>query len=219
MPRDTRKVKKTDIMTIPQLRKAFQALESSTSSILAKKAKVNQVEAFQKEWKRIFKRPVSESAAKEYLEFKSREAAKKPLISEQKGGAAPLDYSMGPGTSEPYGNFPEYLSGGFLSPPADSFSAQCGKENATPVLPPSFGSNKVGGGGTSAKGKKTRRRQQRGGMARLMYATVPSSPLYDAEAALRGQLPSTPSPSAVDTTVARAYVPPPVITGRIVLTN
>ena len=197
----TRKVKKgssngkSGLMTIPQLRTAFDHLEKKTAHILKTKSKVTRVEEFQKEWKKLFKRPITASSAKEYLEFCESHGKGKGQI----GGAAPLDYTMAPGASEPYGSFPSYLTSGFdVGVPRDSFSAQCGKEDATPILAPSFGSNLVGG--KTRKAKKTRK-QKGGMMARLFQSTVPIG--YGSEGAtlLRGQLnPATP-PSPVNNTI------------------
>lgn len=235
--RDTRKASQkkagdtgAPLMTIPQLRKAFKALETSTRAIVQTKAKANQVDAFQKEWKRIFKRSVSEAAAKEYLEFKSHELKTADL--KQKGGAAPLGYTMGPGASESgAGAYLDYVSRGFsVGIPADSISAQCGQIDTTPRPLASASSNEVtalgmtvksggGSGSRSRRGAATRRRatdrKQKGGMARLFYSTVPPTAFQDAAAGLRGQLPSTPSSSVIDNPIAPANPLLPVLKGAI----
>jgi hypothetical protein len=180
-------------MSIPQLRRAFEELEKATHHILKTKSKENRVEAFQAAWKRIFMKPVSTEAAREYLAY--QESHQPPMT--QKGGAATLDWTLGPGASSPHGHFLEYVSNGFdfyNRINLDSFRAACGTENTTPQLPKDLGSNQVGG----AKAKKATRRKQKGGMARLVYGAVPPGPLHDFAAASRAQPAPTPSPSAVD---------------------
>lgn len=199
----TRKVKKgssnakSGLMTIPQLRTAFDHLEKKTAHILKTKSKVTRVEEFQKEWKKLFKRPITASSAKEYLDFCESHGKHGKA---QVGGAAPLDYTMGPGAAEPYGSFPSYLTAGFdVGVPRDSFSAQCGKEDATPNVPASFGSNLVGG-----KQNRTRKagKKQKGGMARLFQSTVPVGYGTEVSTLLRGQLNPATSPSPVSNPIA-----------------
>jgi hypothetical protein len=204
----TRKVKKgssngkSGLMTIPQLRTAFDHLEKKTAHILKTKSKVTRVEEFQKEWKKLFKRPITASSAKEYLEFCDSQGKGKV----QSGGAAPLDYMMGPGAAEPYGSFPSYLTAGFdVGVPRDSFSAQCGKEDATPVLSASFGSNLVGG---KRKGTRKAAKKQKGGMARLFQSTVPVGYGTEVSTLLRGQLNPATSPSPVANPIAPANFMP-----------
>ena len=201
----TRKVKKgssnakSGLMTIPQLRTAFDHLEKKTSHILKTKSKVTRVEEFQKEWKKLFKRSITASSAKEYLDFcESNEKGGKGKV--QSGGAAPLDYTMGPGAAEPYGSFPSYLTAGFdVGVPRDSFSAQCGKEDATPNVPASFGSNLVGG---KRNGTRKAAKKQKGGMARLFQSTVPIGYGTEISTLLRGQLNPASPPSSVANPIA-----------------
>jgi hypothetical protein len=157
MVRKTRKIKQSKksppkTMTIPQLRKSFEHIENFINT------KGYDIAAFRKEWKKTFGREVSEKAAKEYLDF--LQINKKKGGSEMKGGAAPLDYVMRPGVDLPHGNFPNYVSSGFgVGVPQDSFRAQCGKENITPMIPATLGSNAVQKGG-----RKTRKsKKQKGG--------------------------------------------------------
>ena len=85
-----------------------------------------------------------------------------------RGGAAPLDYVMTPGADVPvYGRFPVELD----TNPAgifdldryfqDSLTLECGKEDISLKVPPTMGSNLVGGGRKRRKGKRTRK--HRGG--------------------------------------------------------
>ena len=148
--KEVKKVKQEKSMTIPELRKAFEHVETFTH-----KHDYN-VEAFRKEWKKTFGKEVSVAAAKEYLEFLQNNKAKKG----QEGGMAPLNYVMRPGVDLPYGNFPPYVSSGFgVGVQQDSLQARCGSENSTPLVPANMGSNLVMKGG-----KKTRKsKKQKGG--------------------------------------------------------
>lgn len=200
-------------MTIPQLRAAFHKLEGETYTILKEKSKANQVEAFQTLWKKIFKKKIGEEAAKEYLAFKEKSQARP-----QAGGAAPVAWTMGPGTSEPYGNFPSYMGSGLVnynSINQDSFNAPGIQCNAAPKIPFSIGNNTNplarGGGG---KGKQTRRKQ-RGGMARLVYGESPPSFAQDLQARAMGQLPSTPSSDPSQHTWTSTSIPVPNFRGAI----
>jgi hypothetical protein len=207
-------------MTIPQLRRAFEDLEKRTQYIVKQKAKANRVEEFQKVWKDIFSRPVSVEAAREYIEYHERKLLKGGFS--QQGGAAPLDWTLGPGVSSPHGSFLNYLSSSLASfgndTNNDSFRAQCNKEDPTPILPPTLGSNLVGGKRRS--GHRTlgaTRRKQKGGMARLITGMAsPPSIANDISVSLRGQSIQSPSPSAVDNpNVTSTRIPIPSITTSI----
>lgn len=212
---------KKGAMTIPQLRKAFDHIESYTANLLKKKqGHTERRKAFQKEWSRVFHRSVSDKAADAYLHFESRKS-KKSGTRKQKGGqmpalsGAPLDYSTRPGVYGVYGEFPAYVTSGFdiynkinLQAPV----AGCGKENITPDVPLSIGSNEVGAMKGGKRGKTRRSRKQKGGLGfsdytssnpirtyipsikefatglqfRPIQASVPSPVLHDASMAWKG---------------------------------
>ncbi len=132
-------------MTIPQLRKAFEHIESFVYK------NKDDIDGFRKEWKKTFGKEVSEESARDYLAFMRAKG--------QSGGSAPVGYDLRAGADIPYGNFPAYVSSGFGFP-ADSFHAQAGKEDITPIIPAGMGSNEVMKGGKRS-GRKTRK--QRGG--------------------------------------------------------
>lgn len=153
MVRKTRNAKSGKGMTIPKLRKAFESLDS----FLQKRIHSPTIESdFRKEWKKLFGKPVSETAAKEYIRFMKANKV-------QKGGAAPIDWTLRP--PEPLNlNIPPYVSSGFGFANIPSFMpTQCGKESIPNTIPASLGLNSfpkaiVGGG------KKTRKqRKQKGG--------------------------------------------------------
>jgi hypothetical protein len=140
----TRKVNKKT-MTVPQLRRAFDHIDSYV-------AKNPSVEGFCKEWKKTFGKEVSKAAAKEYLNFAAAAAAAHKK--KQRGGAmspAPLGYDMRAGLDN-YGF-------GFAN--KDSIASGCGTENIGVNVPAGLGSNLVGG---KRRGSKTRKsKKQRGG--------------------------------------------------------
>jgi hypothetical protein len=180
MVHKTRK-QKSKTLTIPQLRKSFDHIDSWVESHVRgmKKSMKELVPAFQAEWKKTFHRDVNSKAAEAYLALKHKAAPR--MTKKQRGGSAalsgaPLDYMTRQGVYGVYGNFPQYVSSGlsfYNQINQDSLTANCGTENITPKLPADMGSNEVQKGGKSRrygrkgrKGRKTRKgRKQRGGSA------------------------------------------------------
>lgn len=214
MKKSTTLKHKKGVQTIPQLRKSFDHIEQFTKWLVhTEKDKKEKVAAFQKEWKKVFYHDVDAAAAQSLIDHhsKKKQLTRKNKGKKQAGGAtalagAPLDFQTRPGTYQtPYGNFLEYIGDGFSfynKINQDSFfPTQCGKENSTPVVYESTGSNKVGGA------KKSRRnRKQRGGFPTMsefaqalsfgpLSPTVPTSVAYDVQSAMKAQLPP-PSPTA-----------------------
>lgn len=139
-------------MSIPELRKAMQHITDYGKSLKKDKAAVKK---FQREWQNTFNKPLSDKVARDYLAHVSslgRKGTRK-----QRGGsqltAAPLSYRMEPGTLQPYGVFPNYISKGFFVPMSDNI-ANCGKVDSTVIVPKGMGSNLVGGRRKTRKGKK-----------------------------------------------------------------
>lgn len=180
MAQKTRKLKaKSTTLTIPQLRKSFDHIDTWVESHIRKGKKdvKGLVPAFQAEWKKTFHREVNSKAAEAYLSLKHKSAPR--MTKKQRGGSAaalagaPLDYVTRQGVYGVYGNFPQYVSSGltfYNQINQDSLTAGCGIENITPKIPADMGSNAVqkGGKGKSRRagrrGQKTRKgRKQRGG--------------------------------------------------------
>lgn len=215
----TRKLKK-GLMTIPQLRKAFDHIERYTTSLLHSTTDASQRrKAFQKEWRKVFHRDVDDKSADAYLEFEEKKVGKKSGTRKQKqqGGAAlagaPLDYSTRPGIDGIYGVFPAYVSSGlsfYNDINLEAPLAGCGTENTTPKVPISIGSNEVQKGG-----RRTRKAKRQEGVTRVttghrggafpsisefaqaasfrpVMATAPPSITYNAQMEFKG-LPSPPS--------------------------
>lgn len=204
-----RTVRSKELMTIPQLRRAFDHMESFTHALVRSgKSTAEQRKEFQAEWKRTFHREIQAKAADTYLQFTSKKIKQSGTRKgkKQRGGqmpplaGAPLDYSTRPGIYGPYGEFPAYVSSGFAfynDINKDSQTEGCGVKDITPDLsvitrtyPPQKG------------GKQTRRRRtQRGGFPsisefaqaltfRPLIATNPTTPPYDAMMTFKGQPPS-----------------------------
>jgi hypothetical protein len=145
-------------MTIPKLRRAFESLDA----FLQRKIKSPTIESeFRKEWRKLFGKPVSEEAAKDYIAYV------KSIKTPQKGGGAPLsgapiDFMLRQGAPAPDNAVP-YVASGFGFANVPSFSpTQCGKEDSTPVLRAGFGTNTFPGAIVGG-GKRKTRKQQKGG--------------------------------------------------------
>ena len=200
----TKKQKKSS-MTIPQLRKAFDHIESYSLMLLKReKDATKRRKAFQDEWMKVFHRTIDEKAADAYLQFEAKKSKGKGHTRRMKGGAAlagaPLDYSTRPGIYGVYGEFPQYIASGFstFGDATNKMAIQEGCNSAAEAAKfqapytgfgaPSLLSQK---GGKSRKhkkgGKKTRK--QRGGAPsfgefasaltfRPLTASAPPSQLY-----------------------------------------
>ena len=221
----TRKLKK-GLMTIPQLRKAFDHIERYTTSLLhSTKDATERRKAFQKEWKKVFHREVDEKSADAYLQFEEKKVGKKSGTrkQKQKGGAAPLagaplDYSTRPGIDGIYGVFPAYVSSGlsfYNDINLEAPLAGCGTENTTPKVPISIGSNEVQKGG-----RRTRKAKRQDGGAfpsisefaqalsfRPVLATAPPSMAYNAQMDFKGLPPAPSSQANTATPPYQSYKP------------
>jgi len=203
MVRKTRKAGKNSKkgMTVPELRRAFERINRSIGK------SGQDVEAFRKEWKKVFGKTISPNSAREYLKVASMK--RKSRNKNQRGGVAPLDYDLRAGADIPYASFPPYVSDGFGFANEDSIAAVCGKEDITATPPADLGSNKVGG-----KRKTRRARKMRGGdmitdllptgvktpiaefMSRPFTATVAPSYGEQGQFALKGYNPQGALPSS-----------------------
>jgi hypothetical protein len=260
-PRITRRKsrKAPSIMTIPELRRSFEHMESCAEqlvvAVLAKKKSIADASAeYAREWKHTFHRNLPAKSARATLEMTM--ATRKG----QKGGMAPVGAELQPGVySAPtipgqvdaanytlYSQVPAYVSSGFDTMTwQPSHQVLCGKEDLTPQLPADLGSNVVMKGGDApwpiesavspadSKGALTirggkrlrsmkRTRRLKGGNAALSLAfrplgpAVPTSPLYDAQMAWKGQpLPASPDPTdtAIQYKMGTAATDVPTITG------
>lgn len=217
-------------MTIPQLRKSFDHMESFTLSLLRRESDAKkQRKAFQHEWMKTFHRSVDDKAADAYLHFESKKL-KKGKTKKQRGGAAlggaPLDYSTRPGIYGVYGEFPEYISGGFatMGNATNKMAIQEGCNSAAEAAKfqapyTGFGAaslaSQKGGKSRRTKGKRSRKQKKfRGGAFpsisefasaasfRPITTTAPPSMFYQGMMEMKG---SPPFPSAAANTGTPNY--------------
>jgi hypothetical protein len=156
MPSKTRKNK--NVLTIPQLRRSFHAVESYLAKEVRNgKTRIEDlVKGFRHEWKKHFRRDLSVSAARSYVNH-----MRERLVKGFRGGAyggqltgAPLDLTTRPGVYGQHGNFLEYVNTGFVNP-EPGIKAECGSMDFTPVLPKDMGSNQAGGKRSDPCGKRS----------------------------------------------------------------
>ena len=186
----TRK-KKSKVMTIPQLRKAFDTIEREVKVILSKKS-VDSIQEFQKLWKSVFHRQIDSSTAEAYLTMQKKTS--KRSTRKQKGGSAPVDYMLRPGIdSSSYGNYLPYVSSGlgFYNQINNiAMDADCGKQNISPIISADMGSNKVTSGGSLSEFLSQRP---------IAPSIGASSPLQDLQRTMLG-IPLDASPVPLETT-------------------
>jgi hypothetical protein len=208
----TRKVKK-GLMTIPQLRKAFDHIENYTTSLLkSTKDATERRKAFQKEWKKVFHRDVDDKSANAYIEFEEKKVGKSKGTRKQKGGLSVSTDQRGGSASSGLAFYNDINKEAPL--------AGCGTENTTPKVPISIGSNEVQKGG-----RRTRKNKRQGGGSfpsisefaqamsfRPVPASAPPSSIYTAQMDFKG-LPSPPSSQANTATPPYVTYKPTTIAG------
>jgi hypothetical protein len=170
------------LMTIPELRKAFDHIQVFAEKLVREKRGDDQVARFQREWMKAFGKQVEKRYVVAYLNHIAGAGAG----AKQKGGAAlsgaPLDYSLQPGVylsqgslpvggsiqsggsaaAAGYGNYLQYVAGGFdVGVPARANQMQCGQVDQTPALRAGLGDNTY-----FAKAGGKRRRTLRHGRAK-----------------------------------------------------
>jgi len=212
----SRKVQReTHIMTIPELRRAFEHIESFVE-INCHTPKDQLIKEFRQEWVKTFKKEVDEVSAKAYVEHILNQVKdKKPHQRRHAGGAmpltgAPIAYDtvrpgiyISPGVNEgSYAQVPAYVQSGFWNPEqSHSYDPVPGQTAYVTRTPAGLGDNTVMKGGS--------RKKQRGGDWLSDVGTAfkqalfhiptspqpPSGPIEHAQLAWRGErLP--PSPDA-----------------------
>lgn len=129
------------ILTIPQLRKAFDHMDKVVESLrkTAKHSFSDAVVAYREEWRKTFKRDLPPADAASYLKFRYGLKTGMTRRSKTRGGAmaamagAPLDYQLRAGVSGVYGNFPTYQTQGLDRYYSSAISSDCGKPNGFPT--------------------------------------------------------------------------------------
>jgi hypothetical protein len=184
--------KKAHVMTVPQLRKAFEQIDADTKKILSKHPINDEsVKSFQKTWKQVFHKDIDGVTAKSYLDLQTKIVKKggarsrKTRKSKQSGGVSPVDYTLRPGIDGTHGNYLPYVSSGlsfYDNINQIAMDQDCGKIDITPQIDASMGSNEF----------------MKGGSARLIGATIPPSLLQDTQDYYLGK-PLGDSPSLLNT--------------------
>ncbi len=114
------------VLDIPQLRQGMHYISQKAQQLVqTTKSLPAAARQFAREWKQIFGKTLPIKAAEKYLKH-IRGSFR--FTRKQRGGVAPLDYTMGPGANIPYGKFPEYLMRGGLEPPMPGTATTCGSE-------------------------------------------------------------------------------------------
>jgi len=203
-------------MTIPELRRAFEHIESFVE-IHCHKPKDTLIKEFRQEWVRTFKKEVDAVSAKAYVEhILDQVKHKKPHERRHAGGAmpltgAPVSYNdtrpgvyISAGVNEgSYAQVPAYVQSGFWNPEqSHSYDPVPGQTAYVTRTPAGMGENtvKFGGGG--------KKKKQQGGdlvsdmgtaitqaLFRLPASVPPANPLIDAQSAWNGRAMSS-SPDA-----------------------
>lgn len=135
--RETKKAKGS-VLTIPQLRKAFDHMDAVVESLrkVSKHSFSDAVARYIEEWRKTFKRELSPADASAYLKFRFGIKSGMTRRSRTRGGSmsisgAPLDYSLRPGVNGVYGQFPSYQQEGLDRYYHSGISDDCGKSGIT----------------------------------------------------------------------------------------
>jgi len=140
--RKTKKVSKKHVLTIPQLRKAFDHMDKVVEGLrkTAKHSFSDAVISYREEWRKTFKRDLPPADAASYLKFRYGLKSSNTRRTKTRGGAlvgalagAPLDYQLRAGVSGVYGNFPTYQTQGLDRQYSSAITEDCGKPNGFPT--------------------------------------------------------------------------------------
>ena len=156
--------KQNHIMTIPELRRSFEHIETFVHQ---HKRSKDLVKMLQEEWLKVFKKKLDKESASAFVNHTVKESG---MIG---GGGqltgAPLDYTTRPGlyispgiNQGSYAQVPNYVSSGFWNPePGQSYDRVIGQTVYPDRTPAGLGDNTVIGlkmaGGSGRKTKKNKR--------------------------------------------------------------
>ena len=186
----TRKARKTKAtyppMNIPELRQAFEHIESWTRAQKEKGPAL--VKAFQEEWEQTFRKPVDRDSAAAYIEHVHSEATRVPKKTRkrqsggmaapfgQSGGmaaplaGAPLDYTVRPGlyitpgvNQGSYAQVPTYVQSGFFNPEVAQLYDPVPGQTVYPTRTPAGMGSNLAGGSRKKHGKQHKQNKQEGG--------------------------------------------------------
>jgi hypothetical protein len=137
---------KQTALTIPELRKGLDYIQQYSTSLVKSGGKSisEMASKFAAEWKKVFGKTLSKNAAEAYIRNMFDMKKKYKKTRKQRGGVAPIEYMMRPGTDIPYGVFTKHVTSGFWNPePAIQYD--CGTQKGDLPMP-GMGSNKMNGG-------------------------------------------------------------------------
>ncbi len=205
------------VLSIPELRKAFEHIQSFTAKHLDGKTVNDElVSSFIKEWQRVFHKTISKESARAYLEHMqelgvSSDSGSGKRKRTMKGGrqsgggclgGAPLDHTTQPGVYGEYGQFLPYVARGFGVGMPEMSQTRPAVPDPSMDIPRDVGSGALLKGGARSSGKKAARktRKQRASKKSVggawITSTNPTTPIQDGISAWRGQLlPNSPAPT------------------------
>ena len=206
-----RKYKNEGAMTIPELRRSFEHIESFIDDKQnSREPKDKIITEFRKEWEKVFNRELDKKSAEAFVEHsvKYKKTSRRKTLKKHRGGAeplqgAPLDYTTRPGIyiqpaaipPNAYGNILEYVSKGFWNPePAQQYDPVPGQTRYPTTVPEGMGDNTVQKGGKKLRKNETRK-LRRGGN-RIFPASSPPTILQDVQDSWYGR-PTGPSSDQV----------------------
>jgi len=202
------KSKKTEVMTIPELRRSFEHMETFA---LHNKHKKDAIALFQEEWFRVFKKKLEKKAAAVYIQHVQADNRKQGGGGTHRLEGAVLDYDTRPGlyispgvNQGSYARVPNYVQSGFWNPESgQSYDRVPGQTIYPSRTPLGLGDNTVIGlKGGARKSKTAKKQQQQQGGAdplsaigtafnqfifRPVGGSIPASVGQDLQTAVRGQ--------------------------------
>jgi hypothetical protein len=224
----TRRAKKQGVHTIPEIRRTFEYMEEYVAKKIASRQTTAQItKDLQGEWKKKFGKPLDERSAQAFIEDARAHAPRvtkgkrtirhrggalhgAPLADTMRAGIAlaPASIPMGGhlplsgGTPSIFGNFIDYISGGFRVPePSGHMTGKFGwpqpysTTGSNAAGSNAAGSNMVGGRRTHHGTARRKKRTVRGG-GRL-GDLLPNSPVLNQ--VMMRPIPSQPVPSTLQT--------------------
>ena len=168
------------VYSIPELRRAFEHIDSYVNEKIAvKESKEKIVKDLRKEWSKVFLKDLDKKSADSFVSDRFSKKQTRRTIRGVRGGGplsgAPLDYTTRPGdylapgqipdsaghlpfsdgSKSNYGSFTSYVDNGFWNPePGRSYDRVQGQQDFPTSVPVGMGSNRVQGGGGNRGGSR-----------------------------------------------------------------
>lgn len=170
------------VYSIPELRRAFEHIDSYVNEKIAvKESKDKIIKDLRKEWSKVFLKDLDKKSADSFVSDRLSKKQTRRTVRGIRGGSlsgAPLDYTTRPGIylapgqipdsaghlplsdggKSNYGSFTSYVDNGFWNPePGRSYDRVQGQQDFPTSVPVGMGSNLVHGGGGITSKRRTRR--------------------------------------------------------------